>query len=105
VPSVVVKATLTGWPLGADNVAVKTSSTVELSPSATPGSSIDNAGAASSSTIVPMPCPSTIVAFVAADRFTAKVSFGSSSVSSLICTVTLLLTSDGANVRTPLLDR
>ena len=51
--------------------------------------------------MVPSPCASEIVAFVAALKFTVNVSFGSSSVSPITGTVIGCVTVPGANVRTP----
>src|SRR6185436_18147519 len=56
----------------------------------------------SSLTIVATPWPSAIVALVGLDRFTVKVSFGSTAVSPLTTTLTVSDPTDGANVRVPL---
>jgi hypothetical protein len=51
--------------------------------------------------IVPRPCPSSIVAFVAFVRFTKKVSFGSSIMSPSTWTLIVCVVSPGANARVP----
>ncbi len=56
------------------------------------------------SVIVPRPESSEIVAFVAAERFTEKVSLASLSVSPSTWTVTCFAVSPGLNVRVPLVE-
>ena len=70
-------------------------------PSATRASPTDSDGASSSS-IVPVPVASVIVAPDSFDRVTVKVSFGSSTSSPVTVTVKVLLSSPVLNVRLPL---
>ena len=56
----------------------------------------------SSSTMVPTPWPSAMVALVGLLRLTKNVSFGSASRSPLTSTVMVLLVSPGAKVSVPL---
>jgi hypothetical protein len=56
-------------------------------------------GVASSSTMVPSPLASEIVALLASDRVTVSVSAGSTSRSSLVATVTVLLVCPARNFR------
>jgi hypothetical protein len=70
-------------------------------PSVTLTSLIVSTGGGSSSVIVPVPCPSTMVAFDAFVRLTRKVSFASSSVSLLTTTVTVFVVSPAAKVSVP----
>ena len=55
----------------------------------------------SSSTMVPTPWPSAMVALVGLLRLTTKVSFGSARRSPLTSTVMVLLVSPGAKVSVP----
>ena len=71
-------------------------------PSLTLGLSIDTTTADSSSTIVPNPLPSAIVAFVAPLRPTVYVSFPSANASFTIPTLTVCVVTPGANVSVPL---
>src|ERR1044071_7169989 len=59
----------------------------------------------SSSTIVPIPCPSAIVALVALVRLTKKLSLPSTTVSPMTTTATVFVVSPGLKVRVPLLAR
>jgi hypothetical protein len=59
-------------------------------------------GTSSSSTIVPMPCASAIVALEAFDRFTWKVSSPSTSVSPTTATGIVCVVTPGAKVSVPL---
>src|SRR5438132_918328 len=65
-------------------------------------SSMESAGWVSSFWIVPVPSALAIVALVAPDRVTVKVSSGSNAVSAHTSTVTGLLVSPGAKVSVPL---
>ncbi len=72
------------------------------SPSVTVTSLIESVGSGSSSVIVPRPLSSVIVAAVAFDSSSVKVSSPSSSWSPLTTTVTDLVVSPAANVSVPL---
>ena len=76
------------WLLAFDSETVNVAAIVPALPSVTDTSLMEIVGCASSLLIVPTPWLSAIVAFVALDRFTLKVSFGSNTVSPL--TVTLI---------------
>src|SRR5438445_32711 len=65
-------------------------------------SSMESTAAASSFWIVPVPIALAIVALVAPDRVTVKVSSGSNAVSAHTSTVTGLLVSPGAKVSVPI---
>jgi hypothetical protein len=88
-------------------VTVKVKSVVPgRSPSAWVTSSIVITGAASSLVIVPVPVPvAPIVAFVASDSVTVKVSLFSKTVSSQSWTVIVLVVSPGAKVSVSESDR
>jgi hypothetical protein len=75
---------------------------VPVSPSITLTSLIVSVDGGSSSVIVPMPCPSAIVAFDGFERLTKKVSLASSSVSPLTRTVTVSVVWPAAKVSVPL---
>src|SRR5438552_1997068 len=72
-------------------------------PSGWTTSSMESAGWVSSFWIVPVPTALAIVALVAPDRVTVKVSSGSNAVSAHTSTVTGLLVSPGAKVSVVLL--
>src|SRR6185295_11240182 len=61
----------------------------------------DGGGGASSLVIVPMPWPSPINAFVAFDRLTVKVSFGSTAGSPFTVTLIVCVATDELNVSVP----
>ena len=75
--------------------------TVPASPSTTVASLMEMAGAASSSTIVPWPWPSAMVALAAPDRFTRNVSLGSPRTSPKTGTETGRLVVPDGNVIVP----
>ncbi len=102
VPSAVAYSTVIGLPLGADRLTVNTASTVPESPSTTVTSSIERLGGGSSSSIVPVPCPTAIVAFVGLDSSTVNVSSNSSSTSPSTATAIVRLVAPGSNVSVPL---
>ena len=62
---------------------------------------IESVGTGSSFRIIPLPCPSSIVALVGLDKFTKKVSSASLSASPLTFTVTDLEVSPGSKVKVP----
>src|SRR5207302_2089521 len=95
------------WVLAFDRLTVKGKAVVPggvllVVPSGLTTSSMESAGWVSSFWIVPVPVPLAIVALVAADRVTVKVSSGSNAVSAFTSTVTGLLVSPGAKVSVPL---
>jgi hypothetical protein len=98
----VANPTVTCLPLAASNVAVKLRVAVPVSPSATEPPVIEIAGAGSSSTIVPTPCPSPIVALVGLLRSTENVSSSSSVSSPRTGTSTVFDVWPGLKVRSPL---
>ncbi len=102
-PSAVAKLTVTGAAWAALSETVKTYAVVPLLPSLCETSLIVMFDAAASSlTIVPTPWASVIVALpVAPERFTLNVSFGSTVVSPLTCTVTVCEVTPGAKVTVP----
>jgi hypothetical protein len=67
---------VTVWPLTAESETVKPRLVVPALPSATATSSMESVGTASSFVMVPVPCPSRIVALVGRLRLTKRVSFG-----------------------------
>ena len=69
-PLAVAKSTVTARPLGTFRLTVKFAFTVPVLPSVTVTSLTDRAGGASSSVIVPTPCPSPIVALTGPERLT-----------------------------------
>ncbi len=69
---------MTVLPLATDRVAVNVNVAVPELPSVRETSLIEMDGGESSFTMVPSPCVSAIVAFVATDRLTKYVSFVSS---------------------------
>jgi len=81
---------------------VKIASLLPPSPSTTTTSPIASVGGASSSRIVPKPCPSRSVAWLGFVRFTRNVSFGSSKRSPRTPTVIVLVVWPGAKLTTPL---
>src|SRR5437879_12313592 len=94
------------WVLAFDRLTVKGKAVVPggvllVVPSGLTTSSMESAGWVSSFWIVPVPVPLAIVALVAADRVTVKVSSGSNVVSALTGTVIVLLVSAGAKVSVP----
>ena len=80
---------------------MKVALTVPESSSVTVTSSTASVGSGSLSVIVPSPWPSPMVAFVAFERFTKKVSLTSSSRSELTVTETCFVASPAANVSGP----
>ena len=97
-PPAVAHCTVTVFPLAPFSDTVKLAGT---SPSTTPVSPIESAGAGSSSVIVPRPLPSPIVPPDGADSVTVNVSSASSRTSPLTSTVTVLLVSPAAKVTVP----
>src|SRR6266699_2405423 len=96
------------WPLGLERLTVKAKAVVLggvllVVPSGLTTSSMESAGWVSSFWIVPVPTALAIVALVAPDRVTVKVSSGSNAVSAHTSTVTGLLVSPGAKVSVVLL--
>src|SRR5437667_9541087 len=91
------------WLLAFDRLTVKAKAVVPggvllVVPSGLTTSSMESAGWVSSFSIVPWPSASAMVALVAPDRVTEKVSSGSNAVSACAITVTGLLVSPGGNV-------
>src|SRR2546425_9623190 len=91
------------WVLAFDRLTVKGKAVVPggvllVVPSGWATSLMESAGWVSSFWIVPVPTALAIVALVAPDRVTVKVSLGSNVVSPLTVTVTVLLVSPGLNV-------
>src|SRR5205809_228868 len=91
------------WLLAFDRLTVKAKAVVPggvllVVPSGLTTSSMESAGWVSSFWIVPVPTALAIVALVAPDRVTVKVSSGSNAVSAHTSTVTGLLVSPGAKV-------
>src|SRR5438477_93486 len=89
------------WLLGLERLTVKVKPVVPggvllVVPSGLTTSSMESAGWVSSFWIVPVPTALAIVALVAPDRVTVKVSSGSNAVSAHPSTVTGLLVSPGA---------
>ena len=93
-PSAVAQATVTSRPETASRETVNCAA----SPSATVKSSMDSAGAASSSVIVASPVSSPSVALTGLPSVTVKVSFGSSMASSAVGTEIVWLRSPAAMV-------
>src|SRR5438309_926060 len=96
------------WLLAFDRLTVKVKGVVPggvllVVPSGLTTSSMESAGWVSSFWIVPVPTALAIVALVAPDRVTVKVSSGSNAVSAHTSTVTGLLVSPGAKVSVVLL--
>src|SRR5437773_500082 len=96
------------WVLAFDRLTVKAKAVVPggvllVVPSGLTTSSMESTAVASSFWIVPVPTALTIVALVAPDRVTVKVSSGSNAVSSHAITGTGLLVSPGAKVSVVLL--
>ena len=81
---------------------MNTAGVVPLLPSVTVTSLMLSTGAASSSLIVPTPCPFPIVACVGALRFTTKLRSLCLIVFPSTWTVIVLLVSPGLNVSAPL---
>ena len=75
--------------------------TVPELPSVTVTSPTEIVGGASSSVIVPRPSPSAIVALTGSARFAVKVSSISSSVSPIVCTVSVRVVIPGLKTRLP----
>jgi hypothetical protein len=73
-----------------------------LFPSRIATSLIESDGGGSSSTIVPTPVPSAIVALTGFDRVTVYVSSNSSRTSPLTCTITVADVSPAGIVAVPL---
>jgi hypothetical protein len=90
--------------LGFDRDAVKPKGVVPKLPSKFDASLTETTGWASSLRIVPCPRPSTIVAFVALERFTKNLSFGSNLMSPLTFTVAVPVVSPAGMVTVPLAD-
>src|SRR5437667_269590 len=95
------------WLLAFDRLTVKAKAVVPggvllVVPSGLATSWMESAGWVSSLWIVPVPSASAMVALVAPDRLTKKVSLGSNLVSPLTLTVMVLLVSPGLNVSVPL---
>src|SRR5437773_952059 len=91
------------WLLGLERLTVKAKAVVPggvllVVPSGWATSLMESAGWVSSFWMVPVPTGLAIVALVAPDRVTVKVSSGSNAVSAHTSTVTGLLVSPGANV-------
>ena len=80
---------------------MKVAATVPLSPSVTLTSLIVSAGSGSSSSIVPTPWLSAIVALIAFVRLSVNVSFASSSRSPCTRTVTCLVVWPGEKLSVP----
>ena len=98
-PFAVANSTVTGWPLGAVRLTVR----FAFGPlSETVRSLTESSGMSSSSVIVPTAWLSEIVAFVAFDRLTKKVSCTSLSSSPCTVTLTVFVVSPAANVSGPL---
>jgi hypothetical protein len=93
---------VTVWPLGLDRETVKFALTVPDWPSVTVTSSTESDGKPSSSTIVPVPWPSAIVALTAVARLTTNASFASSVRSPLTVTLTVFVVSPAAKESDPL---
>jgi len=93
---------VTGLALAGASVTVNTAFVVPAFPSLTVASPIDRAGGPSSSTMVPTPRASEIVALTGAERFTKNVSLFSSVASSSTATVTVALVWPGVKVSVPL---
>src|SRR5882724_9169872 len=96
------------WLLALERLTVKGKGVVPggvllVVPSGLTTSSMESAGWVSSVRIVPVPSALAIVALVATDRVTVKVSSGSNAVSAHTSTVTGLLVSPGAKVSVVLL--
>src|SRR5437016_3870624 len=92
------------WLLAFDRLTVKAKAVVPggvllVVPSGLTTSSMESAGWVSSFWIVPVPTALAIVALVAPDRVTVKVSSGSNAVSAHTSTFFVLLVSPGANLR------
>src|SRR5438552_2972689 len=90
------------WVLAFDRLTVKAKAVVPggvllVVPSGWATSLMESAGWVSSFWMVPVPTALAIVALVAPDRVTVKVSSGSNAVSAHTSTVTGLLVSPGAN--------
>src|SRR5882672_3098172 len=95
------------WVLAFDRLAVKAKAVVPggvllVVPSGWATSLMESAGWVSSFWMVPVPTGLAIVALVAPDRVTVKVSSGSNLVSPLTLTVMVLVVSPGLNVSVPL---
>src|SRR5437667_99007 len=95
------------WLLAFDRLTVKAKAVVPggvllVVPSGWATSLMESAGWVSSFWMVPVPTGLAIVALVAPDRVTVKVSSGSNLVSPLTVTVMVLLVSSGLNVSIPL---
>src|SRR5437879_11953636 len=91
------------WLLGLERLTVKVKGVVPggvllVVPSGLTTSSMESTAVASSFWIVPVPTALTIVALVAPDRVTVKVSSSSNAVSAHTSTVTGLIVSPGAKV-------
>src|SRR2546430_2056969 len=91
------------WVLAFDRLTVKAKAVVPggvllVVPSGWATSLMESAGWVSSFWMVPVPTALAIVALVAPDRVTVKVSSGSNAVSAHTSTVTGLLVSPGAKV-------
>ena len=104
--SVSAQSTVTGRPLGADSVTLKFSAGFSPgSPSATFGLSMDSVGAASSSSMVPLPSRVSASfgseALTAPDSRRATVSSSSYEASPVTATAMVLLVSPGAKVSVP----
>src|SRR5439155_706214 len=102
------KFTVMVWVLAFDRLTVKAKAVVPggvllVVPSGWATSLMESAGWVSSFWIVPVPTALAIVALVAPDRVTVKVSSGSNAVSAHTSTVTGLLVSPGAKVSVVLL--
>src|SRR5437016_2342119 len=94
------------WVLAFDRLTVKGKGVVRggvllVVPSGWATSLMESEGWVSSFWMVPVPNALAIVALVAPDRVTVKVSSGSNLVSPLTVTVMVLLVSPGLNVSVP----
>ncbi len=98
VPLLVANCTVIVWLLAEVSVAVR----VAVPPSVTVASPRLITTAPSSFRIVPVACPSAIVAFTAFDRFTRNVSSGSTVLSPLTATVIVPVVAPAGIVALPL---
>ena len=96
------QSNVTVFPLAAESETVNVAVVVPALPSARETSSIERAGAASSSLIVPIPEPSAIVALTGLDNVTVKVSLFSSTTSPFTVMTIVVLVAPAAIVAFPL---
>ena len=100
-PFAVAYCTVTGLPLACESVTVKVAGVVPELPSVTEASLIVMVGGASSSLMVTMPVPSSMVALLGVESVTENVSLGSSTRSPTMVTGTTRLVTNGAKVIIP----